>query len=75
MNWFLDQYLNLKKEEVMKVNKKHILFLILAIFTFGITNVYAYEITDFTIIDNGTGEVNSYNRLNYLLRLTIEHLF
>ena len=42
----------------MKVNKKHILFLILAIFTFGITNVYAYEITDFTIIDNGTGEVN-----------------
>ena len=44
----------------MKVNKKYILVLILAIFTFNINNVYAYEISDYTVIDNGTGEVNTY---------------
>ena len=44
----------------MKVNKKYILFLILAIFTFNINNVYAYEIDDYTVIDNSTGEVNTY---------------
>ena len=57
----------------MKVNKKHILFLILAIFTFSITNVYAYEITDFTIIDNGTGEANTYTPDNNLITQEDNH--
>ena len=36
----------------MKVNKKYLLLVILAIFTFGFTNVYAYEITDFTVTED-----------------------
>lgn len=44
----------------MKVNKKYILLIILTIFTFNIYNVKAYEITDYTVIDNGNSEVNAY---------------
>ena len=43
----------------MKVNKKYILLILLAIFTFNITNVRAYEIEDFTVTDNNTGETTT----------------
>lgn len=39
----------------MKVNKKYILLIILAVFTFNISNVYAYEIDDFVITDYNEG--------------------
>ena len=43
----------------MKVNKKYVLLILLAIFTFNITNVRAYEIEDFTVTDNNTGETTT----------------
>ena len=42
----------------MKVNKKYILLILLAIFTFNTSNVYAYEIENFIVTDSNTGEVN-----------------
>lgn len=43
----------------MKVNKKYLMFIIIAIFTFNIINVSAYEITSYTIIDPSTGETTT----------------
>ena len=45
----------------MKVNKKYILLMILAIFTFNIINVNAYEIDDFVVTDYGTDSTYTYN--------------
>lgn len=43
----------------MKVNKKYILLILLAIFTFNTSNVYAYEIEDFIVTDDKTGETTT----------------
>ena len=44
----------------MKVNKKYLLLIILAVFTFGIKNVYAGEISDFVVTDyNGNSIIEN----------------
>ena len=46
----------------MKVNKKYLMLILIALFTFNTINVKAYEITDFTITeDDETYEVDSYD--------------